>query len=93
MLIFLAVLLLPPVELRDVYVQFLQPCFLRYPVLSAIRLDFQYLFSCKHSDNLFAKVARITPRYNMQFIGCLLKNLEDIFMKYMGKHAEKYVVI
>ncbi len=40
-------------------------------MLCAIMADLQDLFSRKHRFPFFAKVARISPRYKMQFFGCL----------------------
>ena len=40
-------------------------------MLCAIMVYLQDLFSRKHRFPFFAKVARISPRYKMQFFGCL----------------------
>ena len=43
-------------------------------MLGAIMVDLQDLFSRKHRFPFFAKVARISPCYKMQFFGCLPEN-------------------
>ena len=40
-------------------------------MLCAIMVYLQNLFSRKHRFPFFAKVARISPRYKMQLLGCL----------------------
>lgn len=40
-------------------------------MLCAIMVYLQNLFSRKHPFPFFAKVARISPRYKMQLLGCL----------------------
>lgn len=54
-------------------------------MLCTIMVYLQNLFSRKHRFPFFAKVARISPRYKMQFFGCL-RNYRDISVSLRDFH-------
>ena len=69
--ILLTVPAFPPVVLMPGYSVFFQILLLADVLLLAFPIDCSDFFSCHHLLRFFAKVAQLSPGYNMQFIGCL----------------------
>ncbi len=51
--------------------RYLQAIILGHLMLGAVGLNLKDLFSCKHTSNVFAKVARKDPGHKMQLVGGL----------------------
>ena len=70
-LIFHAIFAFSFVELPKRDLKLIKTFTIAHLVLLAILVYRKDFFSCHHMHHFFANVARISPGYNMQFIGCL----------------------